>query len=79
MLLSLLLQLLSDETADAAVRVVIDSRCLQALVQQGEASQLLSRALHLVEQIRRKSQDTPDIAARCQGLLAFLDSRQTHE
>ena len=52
---------------------------LQALQQQDEASQMLSRALHLVEETRRQNPDAPDIAARCQGLLAFLESRRSQQ
>ena len=52
---------------------------IQALGQQDEAGQMLSRALHLVEDIHRNNQDAPDIIARCQSLLAFLESRQSQQ
>lgn len=52
---------------------------LQALGQQDEASQMLSRALHQVDNIQKKHEDAPDVAARCQGLLAFLESRRNQQ
>ena len=50
---------------------------MQALDQQDEASKMFTDALQLVRGVYGASPDDPDVTARCQHLLAFLESRQS--